>query len=712
MIILRILALLLCIFVPGWLAVSLFMDDRKTGDDHERLFLAAALGTAMIAVTAMALALSGTYSLALLLVLLGSASAVLALAARRRVAWLLRMKWKVPLLALALIVVALVLSVPPGRTVFGWSDVGVYPNIAAHVEREGGIVIENATVKEIAPERRTLLYDINDNPDFPFEANENKAYLITDFESGQVVPLFYPLWSSFLAVFASFLGLDNMFWAITAAGILAFWGLFLLARRLLGWRWGIAAIALAGLSPLFVYFSRYATSEMMNMALFVAASLGLTMYLQGGRDKGEENTTGTAAMAALLFSAGLLCRIDFLLVLGPLALYFLGKRIWSGLSVADWWFCGITLAGAAAAVAVGLIFSGPYYHSILGFTTRPAGLLLSPYGAVLVVFVLAFFLAARLRAAVHKLAHARRLWISLLWVCLIGLFLYLYIIRPGNADNLIDYGVINPIQGSSYINQTMVRWAWYFSTVGLALIFGGYGLWFSRRRSSPELPVMLIGIFMTIFYGLNMRCTPMHILVMRRLVPVILPVAALAAAYGLRSISDGLAWIMPKRTWGKMIGEAVAGAILLYLVLFAVNASIPIYGLEEGGNQLEVAGEISRSTTDNAVVLMDYHLGDLFGPPLRSFYGVENAWLMDNAILTDEDLSALLDDLRFPERPVYLLWRPAISGYHVPVLEGLTLEKAGEFTSWEESLQKSFEERPDHRVYDQEDIWLLRVIEE
>jgi len=708
---LRAFALLLFFFIPGWLAASLLRGGKEVLDDRERLFLAASLGVGIVAASAMALSLASAYSLPGLLALVGAVCVMLALAARKRVAWLWRVGLKDLLFTLAVIAVALILFVPPGRTVFGWSDVGVYPDIAAHIQREGGEVMEVPTVQEVAPERRDLVYEPNEDPNLPFEANENKAFLITDFESGRVVPLFYFLWPSFMAVFASFLGLDSMFWAVTAMGVLGLWGLFLLARRLLGWRWGLAATVLGALSPLFIYFARYTTSEMMNMALFIPAALCLTIYLRVEGGKEEKAAKRLAVASAFFFGLCFMCRIDFLLILIPLILGFLGKRVFSGLSKTDWLFLGLTLAGAALAVLMGAIFSAPYFHTIWGSFTNIWQWIFNPFAAALALIVLVFIFAGRLRNAAIRLKRARNLWVALLWLALGAWFVYLYFIRPQGPDSLIEYGVINPIQGSSYISQTLLRWAWYFSFPGLLLIFGGYALWFSRRRNFPEIPVAMVGFVFTLIFSWSMRCTPLHILTMRRLIPVIVPVATLMVTYALKCLVEGADKVMKKWTWGNWVGRIAAAGIMLYLVLFFANASIPIFGLEEGGNQLELCGNISESVEAGAVVLMDYHLGDLFGPPLRCFYGVENAWILNNGDLESEEYLKLLGDLDFPSRPVYLLWRPAMSGANIALADGLSVERIGEYLSWEEMLEKSFDHRPGRPEYYQDEIWLLRLEE-
>jgi len=706
---LRSVALTAFFFIPGFLAVSLLRRDRGSVNINERLLLVFVLGVGIVSLEALMLALASIYSLINLLILVCITCSLMLALARGRISWIMEVRISGILVILAFIIAGLVLFAPPGRTVFGWSDVGVYPNISAYMEREGGVVIEAQTVREIDPEHRSLVYDSTHATLSSYEALENKNYFITDFDNGAVISRFYFLWPSLMAVFASFLGLESMFWAITAVAILGLWSFFLLSRRLLGRRWGIVALLLLSLTPLMVYFARYATSEMMNMMLFISASLCLTVYLDMDKRGVEGKGRGMAVIAAFLFFLGFLCRIDFLLTVPPLAVFFLAKRTWEGMTPADWWFYALTITGAITASIIGMIFSTPYFDSLLGFRTKPLDYVFSLKGAAVAAYVLIFLFAVGLRGIAKRIARIKYLWAILLWSCLAGLFVYLYYIRPGTADSIIYYGVINASQGSSYINQTLVRWAWYFSFTGLILIFLGYGIWFTRRRSFSMLPVVMTGAFMTLIYVTNMRCTPIHILVMRRLVPVILPIAALVVTYILKSLAEGIATVLQRKKQGKVIGMLATGALLAYLLLFQVNASIPIFGLEEGGNQLEICGDIAHEVEENSVVIMDYHLGDLYGPPLRSIYGVENAWILDNSTLSEGEFMDLIVDLGYPERPIYLLWRPEMSGAHVPMPDGPVLGEAVRLISWEETLEKSFEERPKRRVFDSEEIWLMRL---
>ena len=244
MIPLRAAALIAFFFIPGFLAVSLLRRDRGLLDANEKLMLAFVLGVGVVSLGALALALASIYSLKNLLILICLTCALMLALAREGISWILEVKISGIFMMLAFIVAGLILFAPPGRTVFGWSDVGVYPNVSAYMEREGGVNIDARSVREIAPEHRGLVYDSTSTMPPSSEAFENKGYFITDFDKGTVISRFYFLWPSLMAVFVSFLGLDSMFWAVTVVAILGLCSFFFLSRRLLGGRWGIAASCL------------------------------------------------------------------------------------------------------------------------------------------------------------------------------------------------------------------------------------------------------------------------------------------------------------------------------------------------------------------------------------------------------------------------------------------------------------------------------------
>lgn len=709
MIVLRALALAALLFVPGWLAFSLLRAGGKRLDGGERLFLATSLGTGTVSLCAMLLALASAYSLAALLILVGSLCAVLALAARKGVTWIKDIGIKDILVALAFVAVALVVFLPPWRIVFGWSDVGAYANIATQIEQEGSITIHDRTVTEVSEGRRDLLYYREQDRTQSDTYFSSQFFLIDDFEGGTVRPWFYYLWPSLMAVFASFLGFSGQFYAITVISFMALWGFYLLAARLLGARWAVAAAALFTLSPLMLYLSHYTMSEMMNMLLFLSGSLCLLAYPRAGRGGGGR---GLAVLSALFFTLGFLCRIDFIFILVPLGACYLAKRISGGITAEDCLFLGLISLGAALAVIMGFMFSQTYFRSIWRSFFGSLDWLFSPLGLALALALLgSFAFGNRLAGTAQRLREARALWVPALWLALGGTFIFLYFIRPLGTDAIVGYGFIKEAQGPSYMSENLVRWGWYLSFAGLLAAFAGYGVWFTRRRGFGEYALGLTGLAFTLLYAWDMRAMPMHILAMRRLLPVVFPMAVMAVAYALKGLVDGAELLRArgKTVWFVRISRVLALAALLYLAVFSVNASLPIFGLDESGNQVEICESVASDIPAGATLIMDYHLGDLFGSPLKCMHGVENAWLKDNAVLGEDEFLLLLRDLGFAEKPVYLLWRPGQSGEQPPLAGSLRAETVGTYRFEEESLEKTFDRRPEKRAQYNEGIVLYRL---
>ncbi len=707
MLLLRLAALAAFLFLPGCLAVSLLCGEGRL-DWAERLFLSAVCGCALAALAGAALGLASRFAPRPLLACWAALCLALLAAARRRLGWLLRAEWRSLAALLLLAAAGLALFLPPGRVVFGWNDEGIYPNIAALMREEGRIHTSVGIVEEVAPERRSLLFPENRDRRLPFQAYLYKQYFITDFAGGKVVPQFYYPWPSLMAAFAVFLGTARTFYAVTLAALLSLLGIYLLARRMLGGRWAWAAAAPAALSPLMLYFSRYTASEVFTMALFCGGCLALLAALREGP---ASRGTGEAALAALLFTAGLLTRIDFSLLLPPVLLAFFWRRMSGAWGRADAAFTAALLAGFALSVPAGRFFSAPYFFSIFhyGLGGRGRALASAALAAAAALAVLSFF-PRQLRGAAGRLARRKRLWKALAWAALAAAFIFLYFIRPRLGGGEAVYTGFNTVTtGPSYNPENLVRWGWWFSFPGLLLVFCGYGLALTSERERSWSPVLASGLALTLFYLWDMRCTPLQIMVMRRVMPVIFPVGMLMAAYALKRLfhwpagAAGAAW----RRALRPLGGFAAGLLLFYLAAFYAVTARPILGLSEGGNQREAVEAVGAAAAEGTV-LMDYNAGELFGPPLLSFAGRPNASLTGNRALRDEAFPALLSDLGFPERPVYLLWRPAASGTEIDLAEGLGLEYVTAVAWQEENLKTSFTSRPDARVSIDEAFVLYR----
>ncbi len=799
----KVVALFLFLVLPGWALVSVLA--AGTGMRRgERIWLILAAGTGLASLCASFLGYFSFFGRLSVLLTVGSISVLLAGTALfvgrrkkrsdKRLSGALRGgRGELPAL-LAVAVLGTALFAPPWRIVSGFSDVGIYPAMAANLVREGRWWVENRTAAEIPASHADLVFHAVDTGSGEVVYHENQFYAFQDLSRGREWPLFFHLWPSLMAFFAVFLGTGDMFWALTWVSVLVLTGLFLLSRRALGGRWAWVVVVLAAVCPLTLYFGRYTSSEMMNALLFLGGALCAWVHLQeegeaaepgSGASGASAGVYGTAALAGFFFSLGFLCRVDFIFLLVPLAVFLVLKGALRGLRGADWVLLATTALGAVLALVTGVIFSRFYLSRIWkGFTGGSSWTLGAGGAALALLLVWTAFFPARARRLARRAFRHRGVWTAVLWALVALLFAWLYFLRPLQPDRTVSYGFIKAVQGPSYRSQDFLRWAWYLSPLGLAALFAGYALALSRWRKPGELFLAACGLSFTVLYAVNMRALPLHILIMRRLVPVILPAGLVMIAATLKRLActgyvgvgrgamhwrpgdlgpaDGgmeeaaAPFPYPARALsrGETPGEAVqaeegavkadtlekgysdgekqreekgsrrgkrmvsaavwaaraaAAGAFLYLVAYMAHASMPLWGLKEGGNQWEAVQTVASRVPPGAVLFMDYHSGDHFGTPLRNFHGVENMWLKEETMFDPEGLCALLSDLGFPRREAYLLWRPSISGESLYLPRGVEAVEVLSFPVREYALERSFEHRPRERRNPLETYRLYRL---
>ncbi|MHB8780417.1 MAG: glycosyltransferase family 39 protein [Candidatus Geothermincolia bacterium] len=681
---LAIKAILLALFImtPALAFLTLL---PKRLDSFERIFAALLLGCALVGLSSLVLALARAYSLtSLLLAVLPVSLAVMLI--KHRGLFDVRVSMREAALPLIIIIAAALLLSPPSRIAFGGFDVGIYANVAAEIQREGVIEQTDSIVPLVAAERRAMLYQPNDDPELPYVARQVPGYYILDYETGRVIPQFFHLWPAFMAVFGSFLGIENMFWAVICMAVMALLGLYLLARRLLGFSAAVVAVLLAALSLPMIYFAKYSTSEMMDLAFFLGAILLLTAYLD--LDSADH---GMAIACGVLFSLGMLIRIDFIFVVVPLSVLFL-YRLLRQPRRNDLTLLALLAAGLGISVAYGFVFAAPYTSSIIHWREIARFL---PLLALLAPLALAFLFRKRAGKAFDWLA-GRRLWLAGAGVFVLGgTFLYLYFIRPHGADAIVRYIEDGTVSGPSYLNQSIVRWGWYLSPLGLVLSGAGYLLWLLRERRFRMAPPWLIGIMFTLLFAFDIRHMPEHMLVMRRIMPVVFPLAMIMVVYCVRETARFVGTKLPMTFRRLESKHLAAAALIIPLIAFYAMTSMPALGLDEGGNQLAVTAELASEVAPDAVVLVTPILGAALVPTLQHFQGVDAARLTSYEVAADPEFRALLTDLSQGGRDVYLVWdnlEPMI------LAEGVEETNLGNLIWSVRSLEKTLDHRPEELV--------------
>ncbi len=283
-----------------------------------------------------------------------------------------------PLLLVALLLIFALLVSRPFETIIGVRDAGVYANAGFIMARTGSLTFADPLVAQIAADQQSpdpALADAARQAETNFLGVQNPQRFIAtrlraagffidqgDLARGRVVPQGLHLFSAWIGLIAAFFGLHAGLLAPAVTGLLGVWGVAMLARRLAGpWVALLAALFLA-LNAVQVWFSRYTTAETTAQFLvfaglyaFAAAfgrvtsnairetpetapqtsdpdttpgTGGALHRLFGGRwhmpcNPTSLRSTFLALLAGLTFGQLALTRIEFFLVLGPVALYLL-----------------------------------------------------------------------------------------------------------------------------------------------------------------------------------------------------------------------------------------------------------------------------------------------------------------------------------------------------------------------------------------------------
>jgi hypothetical protein len=655
------------LLVPGlvWWAL-LPPRDRAALRLDETLFLPVATSVALSAWIAVVLAEAGRFSLVTAGAILAAASLSALVAGRRRAGVRIgRPALRDWLPAVVILALAFGLQARPSQYIVGGRDPGAYVAAMGLIARTGGIVYTDPLVLAIPPEDVELFFRNPGNPTFSWA-----RFMGFDLESpasGRVYPQFFHLFPAFGAYLFQAMGVKGALATPPVFGILATVGFFLALRRSLGEGAALVGGVLLALNPLQVWFGRYPVSEGMSQFLI---ALGLLAFAHWE----ERDSAAFGVLAGFAFGLSLLVRIDSLLLLVPLALYFAFR--WAG--------GDLTLRRAAPVLLpLGLLAVHAAVHAavwarkyVLSIATRrywhlePLSWLALGVAAVL---LLAAFLHTGPRMALLVRANAARLRAALAAGVLV-LAAYAYFARPllsawagadgydpaaartnraaldADGDGRIDHdefakrprgatpeafarldddgdGVLTRAEWpgdapwpldilgfqrlAGHDAQAFRRLGWFVTPVGLAL--GTAGVWLALRRWRPEyrLPLALVLVFAG-FYLYKMRVWHDYFFAMRRVVPVILPV-------GLALAGLVIAWLWSARGARRWL----AAALMLFLSLSAARDTARFAGHTDWKGAGDFVRDVARRFGPRDVVVFEQPRSvHLLSLPLWALHGV------------------------------------------------------------------------------------------
>ncbi len=573
---------------------------------------------------------------------------------------------------------SLLLYARPSEYILGWLDAGWYANTGAHIARTGALSGESPVLSSLPPAARSLFYSSFASlrerfayfPDTEARGIYLWSFAVADPDRGELTAYHPPLFSVWIAIFYALGGLRFSLYATPFFGALSVLSLYFAGQAMFGRKVGLLAAVLLAVSFTQIYFSRVPYSEILSQCLLFGGIYALTTYIVEHKPERQPY----AAIAALCFGQAILTRIEGLIVILPLAMFFGCWLVLRSKLPKDFHFFAIPfglllvdggiLALTASRPYVELNSYGLWIKLRPLFIEFPALLALSAIalGGLLILIVywgLSRSLGARNERRLNPLYEGRHLVSTILSLAILLLAIYAYFIAKG--ENVVQLGQ-------------------FVSPLGLWL--GIFGLVELIRRDVNERTAFFLALIsihgVATLSVLAMSTTPSYVYPIRRQVPVLIPSLILLASYAILSWDKVRAILDPPKPLrvAQLIVTAGIAAILLASFL---TLSLPYVNYREMPNTIAFSEKLASHFGPGDVVVFeeiwfqDSRVGH-FAAPLWSVYDKDT--LLISTTLKEEDpfstaIARWLDD----GRGIYFVsqWDPPFiprKGYNlVPVAE-------------------------------------------
>lgn len=553
--------------------------------------------------------------------------------------------------------VALWLFLRPHEAILGGADAGVYVSTAAHIARQGTILVQDTTLAGMDPAlQAAVLRPIPGTPLTP--AYLFPGFNVIDAGSGTILPDFFhyhPVWQA--VAFALGEGIGDTLLATRAAllmpGLWAFLGAIAVYLTLRQALWSIdvgrsrqlaplvamLALAALSLSAIQIWFARYPVTESLTQYLMWSGLWALGAWL------GRRNPRRLWALfAGLSLGLVLLTRIDTLFILAIPMLIFLWQSVQERKAQSGrvhlWFYLPLGLLTLHMILHAALI-SRPYFARIVGYGQLLLGRAWPFTGLLAVVAILFSWLLLR-RGPLHRRPEVARTFQILSIAVILGLAIYGWFLRP-------VYGAL-PSYTEWYDGQTIVltdrenliRLGWYLGPLGVWLGMVGACLliWHANRRT---IALTAVGLFFSVLFLWRIQANPHQIYVMRRYMPVVVPFFIAAGA--------GLIFELWRHTerWRRRFPALLFTRTLILLLAFSWLAGMAwsargfVTQVDYQGLTAQL-GELDKRLDRNSILLVDdgatISLGDVLGTPLHflfdhDVYTIRSSQAVDAAVLVN-----------------------------------------------------------------------------
>ncbi len=557
----------------------------------------------------------------------------------------------------------LVAYFPPFEYILGGRDPGIYVNTGFHLAREGNLKFTDPVLETIPKEDRALFFRVDKEiPDW--NHLKFQGFLLENPDTAKVVPHGLHLFPTWIGIAAALFQMKAGLYATPFFAMMGGLGLFFALRRLFGLEVALWASGFLTVLQVQIWFARYPNSEVVVQFLYVTCLLSL--YFMEEERSSTAGVFGGMALAATLFA-----RMENVLFLLPLGLFFGWKRLKNDLGRPELGFLGGFTVLALHAGLHDRLVSWPYVSSILG---RHYWRFLGDNLWWVAVFALAGLALAD--AAGRKFPKR---WLDAIVserarlaaaAFIFALAAFTYFVRP------FWHGP----RTAPHDAEAFLRMSWYLYPVGLSLAVSGAMTLIVRARKT-QVFFLLTGLTFSLFFFYKVRVWHDHYFAMRRFIPVILP--SLMACIGVFLVSlqwDKKRWL----SWGSR------GAAMLLLLLYASEGRKlwATGGHEEFPGSLRFVSELARYIGDDDIVIfprreglhmLELPLSELEGKNVLEFYSLKPP---------RKELEHLLVQWRDQYRDVYFVTNYKIS------LSGLFTRHVEDFWFATSKYEYGYTERP------------------
>lgn len=645
--------------ILGWLILTLLR--QRPADWMETAVLSCSLGVAIVGWVAILLAELGQFSLLTVSVIwVVLAGSLVGLGWYRSQQWqLLPSKpspapwfpilpgWLEYLFLATWLLLACWLFFRPHEFLLGAADAGVYVNLGASIAETGSILITDPLLAELDPSLYpAFLRPLPADPVAPYYFLP--AYFVLGQPPGQLTPQFYPGHPVWLAI-ANVLSGGNVATMLLLPGLWALLGalvLYLLGRQLGGWQTAVLILLGITINALQVWFARYPTAESLSQFLLLSGLWSIGQWL---RDEHPQPVWGLTA--ALTLGQFFLVRIDAIIVLPLFALLLLWQLLSpkTPLSLLAWFWLPFTTA-LCHAFYHGLWQSQPYFWSVFGIIGR---VFMRNWELLLLGSVLAAIIGWQLwHRFGASLPQQWQQWLRGAAIAAIGIWAaYGWFVRPYINSTVLWDDPYSAAKIPLLNHENWLRLGWYLTAVGIWL--GIIGIcWLLWRYQRSTIIFVAVGLFFAIVYLTNSRANPHQIYVMRRYVPIVLPLFVLGAAYGLFELAR---WKRPF----SLIAATLLALIWLGGLGWAAQGFISQVDYAGLTTQLD---SLNAQLAPNSILIFNDQASvgaaDQIATPLKFLYGHDILILRNPEAITDAQLTDLVQGWRKNGRFIYWLGDP------------------------------------------------------